>query len=227
MFSRFVVATAVIVFACGLAPGDRYVVAVESDTQAQDLAERFGNRFVWTRAGITAVCADDSTGGVARIPFDTHVEVEDIVRVPGLRTDLTSPSVFGGSEHYPMTVVNPVVVTIVTPRAALQGRNSCARSTLRFAGAWDFERIFRLKSMHAAHPNWTPAVFAELAVGRIHVGMTHAMVAEMLGYPPMLGSIGNLERMQTWEYWAPGPFGCTVYFHGDRVVAYDPPGELP
>jgi hypothetical protein len=48
-----------------------------------------------------------------------------------------------------------------------------------------------------------------------------------LGFPASYGTIAQLNAMNTWTYDPPAPFGSTVYFKGDHVVKYDPPGNDP
>lgn len=57
--------------------------------------------------------------------------------------------------------------------------------------------------------------------------MTRAMVVAVLGYPPAFGTVQELDRLDRWDYVEAAPFASTVYFKGDRVTRYDPPGNLP
>jgi hypothetical protein len=57
--------------------------------------------------------------------------------------------------------------------------------------------------------------------------MTHEMVSSILGYPAAYGTIAQLDRLAVWSYDAPTPFQSTVYFRGDAVIKYNPPGNLP
>ena len=59
------------------------------------------------------------------------------------------------------------------------------------------------------------------------IGMTHEMVAAVLGYPAHYGTVAQLDRLTKWNYDAPTPFQSSVTFHEGRVTEYDPPGNQP
>jgi len=63
--------------------------------------------------------------------------------------------------------------------------------------------------------------------GTVIAGMSREMVAAAIGYPPIYGDAQTFNGLDTWTYDEPAPFRHEVFFKDDRVVRYDPPGELP
>lgn len=61
----------------------------------------------------------------------------------------------------------------------------------------------------------------------IKIGQTHEQVAEIAGFPSVYATKAELMGMAEWRYDLPAPFSWVVTFDGDRVVRYQPPGDLP
>ncbi len=82
------------------------------------------------------------------------------------------------------------------------------------AGAWHLERMV---TTVAPPPGLT----------RVRLGFTHEQVALIDGFPSVYATKAELMRMPEWIYDRPAPFSSFVAFDGDRVVKYQPPGNLP
>jgi hypothetical protein len=128
----------------------------------------------------------------------------------------------------------PIVVVFDTDRVdkalinqGFAGYGGCAAFYGEFSGSWDFERMLSLTNEAASHPEWSPVAAAEVKDHKVIVGMTRAMIIASVGYPSDYGTAAQMMKLDTWHYEMPTPFQYTVYFKGDKVVKYDPPGQLP
>jgi hypothetical protein len=160
-------------------------------------------------AVITAI---ERTNGTAEIGTFQSTD-GDFLAIQPLRVTVMAPE-------------RPVVFPGWVPVQAVPRPGSCVQRYVFMADPWEIERNFALHDPRD-HPEW-PARFREaLAQRKILIGMTHEMVASVLGYPAHYGTIEQLDRLTTWDYDDPTPFQSSVTFDGDRVVKYDPPGNLP
>lgn len=98
-------------------------------------------------------------------------------------------------------------------RSEMMG-GGCQSLTLAAADAWDLDRLL------------APVPAAALA-GPVRPGLTHEQVALALGFPSVYATKTDLLARPVWRYDMPAPFSSTVTFADDRVVRYDPPGNLP
>ena len=102
----------------------------------------------------------------------------------------------------------------------------CGSLVATYADPWEMRRMLFVRSPFD-HPEWPAKFRAAIKNGTVIPGMTHEMVANAIGYPSVYATIAAMNRLQTWDYEAATPFGQTVQFKGNRVVSYDPPGQLP
>jgi hypothetical protein len=111
--------------------------------------------------------------------------------------------------------------------AASPGQERFPRATyLRvFADPWEAARAISLQSPFD-HPEWPAQFRSAVTGGSILPGMTHEMVANVLGYPSEYGTIDKLDRLKEWDYDDPAPWAPTVTFDHDRVIRYTP-GSAP
>lgn len=105
-----------------------------------------------------------------------------------------------------------------------QHPEKCGAFTTSFSGMWDVAR-----SLSSSNPaaGWSAQTVASVRKGVVAVGWTRAMVATALGYPSLFGTIDEMNRLEYWPYEEPAPFSHYVTFANDRVVKYEPPGQLP
>jgi hypothetical protein len=82
------------------------------------------------------------------------------------------------------------------------------------ADAWQLERL-------------VTTIAPTSGLKSIRLGLTHEQVAQIDGFPSVYAKKADLMRMAEWRYDRPAPFSSVVTFEGDRVVKYQPPGNLP
>jgi hypothetical protein len=145
-------------------------------------------------------------------PGDTAWRVVDVRRDAGA-VELG----YFSSTDPDFVALNPLRITL---------RSGAQTTVMIVADPWEAGRKL-LRRSPLDHPEWPAEMRAAIKKGTVIAGMTHEMVASVLGYPAAYGSIEELDRLSRWDYDAPTPFQSTVYFKGDRVVHYDPPGDLP
>jgi hypothetical protein len=102
----------------------------------------------------------------------------------------------------------------------------CGSLVATYADPWEMRRMLFERSP-LNHPEWPAKVRAAVKDGTVIPGMTHEMVANAIGYPSVYATIAAMNRLRIWDYEAAAPFEQTVRFKGDRVISYDPPGQLP
>lgn len=88
------------------------------------------------------------------------------------------------------------------------------------ADAWQFERVFSLKSGMAQHPDWPSDLHQSVLDGKLRKGMSHAMVAWAMGWPCEPGTKKEMMKWPKWRYDIVSPYNFWVYFEGDRVVNF-------
>lgn len=92
---------------------------------------------------------------------------------------------------------------------------SCQVLSTVVAGTWQFERTFSFGPTDVT--TWPKALRAAAKDNRLALGMTHAMVAALWGYPSEFGSPAELARLPLWDY----GMAASVRFVGDRVSEVD------
>jgi hypothetical protein len=184
-------------------------VAVERALHCSGAPSQFQDIPSYHTAIVTAI---ERTNGTAEIGHFQSAD-GDFLAIQPLLVTISAPE--------QRAVFPPWFPSVRTPPPG-----SCAQRYTSMADPWEIERNFALRDPRD-HPEW-PARFREaLAQRRILVGMTHEMVASVLGYPAQYGTVAQLDRLAKWDYDAPTPFQSSVTFRDDRVVKYEPPGNLP
>lgn len=211
-----------------------YVPTVSDDSGLRNARRKYLGKTVYAMPSDvgTARCAGDSTEGVALNRYQTAT-VTSIERSVG--------AVETGYFQNPdgaFLALDPLIVGVRTADAhfvippgtpagfRLPKVGACIHRELMLADPWEIERRFSLRDPRD-RPEWPTRFQSALKQRRVLDGMTHEMVASILGYPAVYGTIAQLDRLSVWNYDAPTPFQSTVYFRGDAVIKYDPPGNLP
>lgn len=237
----------------GIFPTQVYVPSLLHNDAALETARRdFLNRSVYPRGGLSANCEAPDAGGIfLGLPFDQQFHIITITRSQRdgeiwtlggqIKNTLDNAALFlslqpltirfaaqrfhpygggGGGEGAKGVAVRAALF------AVMKDSLKCGSMRVTLSDPWELERAFSFKHPYK-RPDW-PANFRE-AIQKHHViaGMTHEMVAEVFGYPSIYLPIAQLDRVTRWDYTASAPFSSSVIFSGDRVVRYNPPGNLP
>ncbi len=222
------------------------LVPLVNDAEAARLERAYAGRLVWTVGGSNLGCVSaGATVASGSVESDSAFAVDHVFRAAGLPTHFNGIGGFGGSDRSSAFITDDPIIVVLYPVGPTKFggasysnvggaqpnlfdlRRDCVAFSARFADGWDFERSFRRASLENEHPDWDAATLAHIRTNEVRVGMTHEMIAWMLGYPPVFGTSTAVDRLEKWDYDNPAPFASTVYFRGDRVAAYDPPGFLP
>ncbi len=148
------------------------------------------------------------------------------------------PTIGGASFSYPVPSQSPPAVAVpvvpgpqrtapMTPSPLRTYNHDMARSIMDqikttgcrpldvfAADAWQLERL-------------VTTIAPTPGLNSIRLGLTHEQVAQIDGFPSVYAKKADLMRMAEWRYDRPAPFSSVVTFDGDRVVKYQPPGNLP
>jgi hypothetical protein len=194
------------------------------DAAVKHARSRFEGRTVWGFGRFQVACGPTTY----EVPHFRPLRVVRVVRVRGASGELAlGDQVANGGFHF--STAAPLLVLFEGPEVVFPGAESTTRCEFwrLFGDEWQLDLNYSLASPHRAHPEWSAAVLGDLAAGRVRGGMTHAMVAWARGFPNEYGTRDALLKAPVWNYAAGGPFGSRVFFRGDRVVKYEPPGRLP
>jgi hypothetical protein len=174
--------------------------------------------------------------GCGRVTYEaprlTPLRIRRIARVLG-----PSPVLHLGEQAvgylgagFSFTTTAPLVVFFDTPREvgfpASTAPTACTFWRM-FGDDWQLDVTYSRAPPRRAHSEWSEATLADIAAGRVRLGMTHAVVAWALGFPNQYGTRAELMRAPSWVYDALPPGRAEVDFQADRVVRYVPPRMLP
>jgi hypothetical protein len=178
------------------------VITTTTDAELDRLRTRYLGKDVFAVVnGNLGVCADTKTTPSLRT--DSPLRVVSITRKAGLPDRIPLGIAVPLSFH-------PFSILLKRPAPPSHARQACPILTTTQPGAWEFERSF---SLHPAiDRNW-PRAFRSAHIPM--VGMTHAMVAALWGYPRDLNNVAELSRQSEWDY----DVFDIIKFHGDRVSA--------
>jgi hypothetical protein len=194
------------------------------DAAVKHARSTFEGRAVWGFGRFQIACGATTY----EVPRFRPLRVVRVVRVRGAPGELAlGDQVANGGFHF--STAAPLLVLFEGPDVVFSATESTTRCEFWrfFADEWQLDLNYSLASPHRAHPEWDAATLADLAAARVRPGMTHAMVAWARGFPNEYGTRNALLKAPVWNYAAGGPFGSRVFFRGDRVVKYEPPGRLP
>ncbi len=180
-------------------------ITTTSDAELRALRKRYLGRYVFGLGAREAACVDGTTEPSA---IETpRLRIVAIKRKVGTVEWLPLGDYSGFSFDPLLVVLQKGQATNVAPRGS---RRSCSTATITRSGTWDFERFFSLHQ--PPDPRW-PARFRTAHIPM--VGMTHAMVAAVWGYPRNVDTVAELVHENEWTY----DVFDTVRFRGDRVSA--------
>jgi hypothetical protein len=160
-----------------------------------------------------------------RVATANSARIVDVVRY----THLTLPVYYNSRRATDVAntpdfiAVNPIIVTFdeLEPGGALPahqraGTVPCSEAIRVFADAWQIDRELTLRTAND-HDEWPAAMLAAIASGQPTIGMTPEMVAFAWGFPPQLGTVADLEKLDVWTY-GTGPAAARVRFENGRVI---------
>jgi hypothetical protein len=200
-----------------------YVPSVTNDVALIQARQRYLRKTVYAVAGSAfqpyeTRCIDDARGDGRLNDYQSAT----IVSVD--RSNGAAEQRFFQDTDSDFVALDPLIVRLV-PGPSNAGSN-CGDRVIPLADPWEMERRFALHDPRR-HPEWSERFRQALAQRNVLSGMTHEMVASVFGYPAHYGTVAQLDLLDVWRYDSPTPFSSTVYFAGDRVVRWDPPGNLP
>ncbi len=224
-------------------PAQVYVPsAAHGDPGLQQTLGTFLNRVVYSRGGLYLHC-EAASGVVIDIGPDQPLRIISAARsneesaiwtLGGSRNTLDNSALF--------LALDPLLVRFASARIHVEAASASGRSASPSAvmhdstkcgvfratvsDFWEAQRIFSFRHPYD-WPEWPVKFRSALRAGKILQGMTHEMVAGVLGYPSTYAPIPKLDRLARWDYSASAPFSFSVLFRGDRVSKYNPPGKLP
>ena len=202
-------------------------VPPSNDADLDYLRRTYGGKNIFgVASGISGACPDQSKFPV--FPANAPTTLVSIERERGAALELAT---FATGHEF--LSVEPLLVTFRRPHVAATHQSTfgaladtpdggifsdlgdraktCQVLSTVVAGTWQFERTFSLAPTDMT--TWPNAFQAKAKDGRLALGMTHAMVAAVWGYPSEFGSPIELARLPFWDY---GMF-ASVRFAGDRV----------
>jgi hypothetical protein len=176
-------------------------ITTTTDAELDRLRKRYLGKDVFALVnGDVGTCTDTKT--VPSLTTSSPLAVVSITRKVGLVERLSLDA------GVPLSF-NPYAIVLERTTPSDRER-PCSTVTTTLPGAWAFERSF--SSHPAIDPRWPRRIrIAHTPM----VGMTHAMVAAVWGYPRGLDSVAELSRQSEWDY----DVFDIIKFHGDRVSA--------
>ncbi|MHB1456771.1 MAG: hypothetical protein ACYC0V_07640 [Armatimonadota bacterium] len=229
---------------------------VDDDTVAQ-LRRKYEGKKVWQYGGAGSLWSRGNANESFSVsgPITTSWVIRKIVRAYTGGTELRigrAPGLIGGDTESAFTVSNPLFVTLspskpmqfegfsgwesnsTDPDAAGDELETMMGSKPRsgvyymiFADAWDFEREYSLSNPMTTHPEWSALMRKAVIKGELRKGMTHDMVAWVMGWPGEYGTIPVMRLWKEWRYDSLPPFSYMVYFKNGRVTKFGTNGSLP
>jgi hypothetical protein len=188
----------------GVQRGLSRLVMTTTDAELRALRKRYLGSYVFGLSASEAACAD-GTKEPSR-PENSRLRIVAIKREVGSVESLPLGD-YSGFGFDPFLVI----LRRDQPTNVARGsRKSCSTVTITRSGTWDFERFVSLHQ--PPDPGW-PARFRTAHIPM--VGMTHAMVAAVWGYPRNVDTVAELMHENEWTY----DVFDTIRFRGDRVSA--------
>lgn len=204
------------------------------DDIARRLRSDLAGKTVYPSA-LAGICVQPS-GDFTNMTFlNGTLRVRNVYRLSGVAPTLSIDG--SGGDYAAFSAVDPLVITFETPLHTRQtiasgdgstmtsDSRDCAGFYVLAADPWHVRRML------SSHPNvdhsWPAAFRKAVELHTVLLGMTRAMVAASIGYPPVYGNPEDFEKIDDWKYYAPPPSGQEVLFSAARVVKYDAPGIMP
>lgn len=145
-----------------------------------------------------------------------------------------------GERKSEFTATNPLVAILEVPSKGMtinafisnsekvpdittSASSSCIALWNTFADSWDFEREYSLKHPFKSHPEWPARMRKAMLKGELKKGMTHEMVAWVIGWPSEQGTKEDLKALDQWTYDSVLPFTTDIYFKGDHMLRFEQP----
>jgi hypothetical protein len=184
--------------------------------------QKYVGRTIYAYGGARVGCADRDA------VYDWHsglrvVSVKrESTRIDHVVTGTTLSELPGASRAFTFFAIHPVKLALKPiPGTIPLGQNGVSSDReipcipgMRFADPW-----------HAAVTITTSIPPAR--IDKIHIGSTRSEVLWLSGYPDAFGTAEQFEQMNRWDYHQSPPFSWYVRFRHDRVIRYQPPGQLP
>jgi len=189
------------------------------DTSVRDLRHRILGRTVYAFGGSIVGCY----GAGRSYPPAAPLRVTSVERRRNVAYSLyTGTTVHGANGGDYFIAIDPIEVKIATDAPPSSTMGSSGAETpcdpgFRFADPWQAG-----VTITSATP---PPALSDRT--KIVPGMTRHRVLWLLGYPDAYGTAAYFNDLERWDYVMPSPFSSWVTFKNDRVVHYEPPGELP
>lgn len=204
------------------------------DDIARRLRSDLVGKTVYPRA-LAGICVQPS-GDFTNMTFlNGTLRVRNVYRLSGVAPTLSIDG--SGGDYAAFSAIDPLVITFETPVRSRQtiasGDGSTMTSDSRdcsgfYVLAADPWHVRRMLFLHPSVDHSWPAAFRKaVELHTVLLGMTRAMVAASIGYPPVYGNPEDFEKIDDWKYDAPPPSGQEVLFSAGQVVKYDAPGIMP
>jgi hypothetical protein len=206
-----------------------------SDAGLRDSRHQYVGASVYVRGGLVFRCdALASLNTQYSLGENESVRVTSIQRSTGEGAVWTLGGNMGERDQdagASFVVVEPLIVHFagsnVTNPAGPRGHpTACSRPSALFSDMWEAQRFFTALNP-ALLPGLTAAFRDALAQRNVLRGMARDMIADTFGYPSVYGTVIQMNSLSKWFYAAPAPSQFNVFFKGDRVIKYDPPGAMP
>ncbi|HEY0393106.1 MAG TPA: hypothetical protein VGD01_01300 [Candidatus Elarobacter sp.] len=190
-------------------PGDDPLLySYLSDDSDLRYVRAFIGRDVTSYGSITLWCGSGTSTRLLDTGPHVRLRISAVRRTAGISLVLRPGSAAFAGNRLRYEAIDPLEVVVDGQRAPALG---CARPMFRVAGRWDFER-----SVGTDAPSRTLGEDVE-------IGMTHADVAYVLGYPPSYTPKAAWDGIPVWRYVnGPDPDAWpAVRFTDDRVSSFE------
>ncbi|HEX3464463.1 MAG TPA: hypothetical protein VHS78_10490 [Candidatus Elarobacter sp.] len=186
------------------------------DPGLRAIQARFTGRVAHAYGGVVRTCDVPGESWGTEYRAETPLRVEAVTREQG-RVALLREGAGAGDYGFRFIAFDPIAIRIANPHDTPPSYGACP-FVVRYADPWHVET------------GLTVAVLPKFSATHgfpVRRGMSRDEVVWRMGYPDQYGTVASFRALDRWTYVEPAPYAWWVEFENDRVVAVQPPGNLP
>jgi hypothetical protein len=201
------------------------------EAQFQAMRNAFLGKRVYGYPNVAIDCKNPTNTLQNKAAVAVSARIVDIVSYEHLTLPVyldIRPSIRIVASNPSFITINPIIITFgdLEPADTIPGRQRsgtapCMESIRVLADTWQVYREFTLRSA-ADHTEWPADLRAAIAAGLPAVGMTPEMLAYVWGFPPQLGTVDDLEKLNVWNY-GEGTSTAQATFANGHLISFREP----